>query len=200
MLFFGNKKTLIFTFFATLKVDNREDDDTFGHNVWWRVQDITPCHRHACHLPLGFSSSSSWYYRGTQPNFGFVFLCQYAKVNRAKQCSNVIIIFKKKLQRWKMQCQRYDCFLVQIIMITFGGSTRTVIEWGIQWKCLKKQTCAICLKIRMIGDIKWSPIQLVPHFSTIWTPFYIIITMYHTLLKFNNPATVGKSQVPKTVL
>ena len=104
--------------------------------------------------------------------------------------SNVIIIFKKKLQRWKVQCQRYDCFLVQIIMITFGGSTRTVIEWGIQWKCLKKQTCAICLKIRMIGDIKWSPIQLVPHFSTIWTPFYKIITFVWNLIiqpRLGNP-------------
>ena len=72
--------------------------------------------------------------------------------------SNVIIIFNKKLQRWKMQCQRYDCFLVQIIMITFGGSARTVIDWGIQWKCLKKTN--MCYMFENQDD--WG-YQMVPH-------------------------------------
>ena len=32
--------------------DDNVEEDTFGHNVWWCVQDITPCHRPAWrHLP-----------------------------------------------------------------------------------------------------------------------------------------------------
>ena len=31
--------------------DDNDEEDTFGHNVWWCVQDITPCHRPARCLP-----------------------------------------------------------------------------------------------------------------------------------------------------
>ena len=39
--------------------DDEEEEDTFGHNVWWCVQDITPCHPPASHLPPTSSLSSS---------------------------------------------------------------------------------------------------------------------------------------------